>query len=73
MTEKYNTIANQIISELEKSLPEKYQILLANFKQLISEEKYRASYAELDKVLHLPDWSPSDKLKGLVMKYQVIF
>ena len=70
---KYNMIANQIISELEKSLPEKYQILLANFKQLISEEKYRASYAELDKALHLQDWSPSDKLKGLIMKYQMVF
>lgn len=73
MKEKYNIIAAQIINELEKSLPEKYEEFLINFKQLVSAEKYRASYAELDKLLHLPDWSPSLTLKGLIIKYQIVF
>ncbi len=73
MKYKYDTLANQIISNLEVTIPEEYIQILANFRALVSENKYRASYAELNKLLHLSDWSPSKEVKDLIRRYQVVF
>lgn len=73
MKYKYDTLANQIISDLESTLPDQYIQILTNFRTLVSENKYRASYAELNKLLHLSDWSPSKKVKDLITRYQVVF
>ena len=62
-----------MIQKLEAELPEKYYDILAQFKHLVEQEKFRASYAELDKLMHLSDWTPSNNLKGLMIKYQIVF
>lgn len=73
MKEKYLELTNKIIKALELELPEQYSDILAQFKHLIGEDKFRASYAELDKLMHLSDFSPSSDLKGFIIKYQIVF
>lgn len=73
MKEKYTELANRIIQNLETELPERHCNILINFKQLIEQDKFRASYAELDRLMHLQDWTPSNNLKNLIIKYRIVF
>ena len=66
MKQKYDKIAIDIIDLMKKELPEKYKDNLNNFISLVGENKYRASYSELNKLMHLKDWSPTNKLRTLL-------
>jgi len=67
------TLINEIQSLLSKELPEEYRSSLEEFNKLISQDLYRAAYAELDELKRKNNWNPSVQLLGVIERFQVVF
>jgi len=68
-----DTLVSDIQNILSEELPKKHKEALQNFNELVSQDLYRAAYAELDDLKRKKDWHPSVKLLGAIERFQVVF
>ena len=71
--DQIDKLINQILLVLETELPPQYRSYADEFESLTKRDLLRASYDVLDTLRRKKDWNPSDKLKGLIDKYKIVF